>query len=201
MPDYIKKYLKYIASSSTQLLRVLNDIIDISAIETGQLELDYEACDLYAMLNDLHEFFVQENIEIGRETIKLIFQEPEEKDKIIIFSDRRRLSQIISNLINNALVFTKEGSVTVGYQVIDQRIIKIHVKDTGIGIERSKFEVIFDRFRQVDDTTTRLHGGSGLGLAISRELLNLMNGRIYMESEIGIGSIFYVEIPYNLVKD
>ena len=191
-------YLKYIASSSRQLLKVLNDIIDISAIETGQLELDNAACDINSIFKELHEFFTQENTENDRESIKLILEEPAETDKLII-TDCRRLSQIISNLINNALVFTKEGSVSVGYRIIDQSIVKIHVKDTGIGIERSKFEVIFDRFRQVDETTTRQHGGSGLGLAISRELLNLMEGRIYLESEIGVGSTFYVEIPYKPV--
>jgi signal transduction histidine kinase len=189
-------YLAYIASSSRQLLKVLNDIIDISAIETGQLEIDHEACDIYTIFSDLHEYFSKEKHELGKESIELILEEPEENDKQIILADNRRLSQIIHNLINNALMFTQEGSVSIGYRIIDKRIVKIHVKDTGIGIERRKFEVIFDRFRQVDDTTTRQHGGSGLGLAISRELVSLMKGRIYLESEVGVGSTFYIEIPY-----
>ena len=189
-------YLSYIASSSRQLLKVLNDIIDISSIETRQMELSSEACDLHKTCTELHEFFTRELNESEKDSIKLFYEPPEDGINIKFLSDRKRLSQIIFNLIENAIVFTEEGEVDFGYQLIDDKIIKIYVRDTGIGIERSKFEMIFDRFRQVDDTTTRPHGGSGLGLALCKELLGMMNGKIYLESEMGKGSTFYVEIPY-----
>ncbi|MCD4723252.1 MAG: tetratricopeptide repeat protein [Bacteroidales bacterium] len=189
-------YLSYIASSSRQLLKVLNDIIDISSIETRQMELSSEACDLHKICTELHEFFTRELNETEKDFIKLFYEPPEDGINIKFLSDRKRLSQIIFNLIENAIVFTEEGEVDFGYQLIDDKIIKIYVRDTGIGIERSKFEMIFDRFRQVDDTTTRPHGGSGLGLALCKELLGMMNGKIYLESEMGKGSTFYVEIPY-----
>jgi len=192
-------YLSYIASSGNQLLKVLNDIIDISSIETGQLELEHTNCDLDEILRELFVFFEKQKKELGKESIKLIL-ENETPGGLFNLCDRRRLNQVLFNLINNALRFTSEGSVSVGYQIIKDYTIRIHVKDTGIGIERSKFELIFDRFRQVDDSTTRQHGGSGLGLAITQELLKLMKGRIYLESEVGIGSTFFVEIPFSKLK-
>lgn len=190
-----KIYISYIASSSRQLLRVLNDIIDISAIETNQLELTSESCDLDEIMTGLLDTFEQEKKDREKDHIEIIYEAPDENDKITIISDKRRLSQIIFNLLSNALTFTREGRISFGYKVVGDTTIRIFVKDTGIGIERSKFEMIFDRFRQVDDSTTRQHGGSGLGLAISRELLHLMNGNIHLESEVGKGTTFYAEIP------
>ncbi|MDT8392409.1 MAG: tetratricopeptide repeat protein [Bacteroidales bacterium] len=190
-----KIYISYIASSSRQLLRVLNDIIDISAIETNQLELTNESCNLDEIMTGLLHTFEQEKKDREKDHIEIIYEAPGENDKINIIADKRRLSQIIFNLLSNALTFTREGRISFGYKVTDNAMIRIFVKDTGIGIERSKFEMIFDRFRQVDDSTTRQHGGSGLGLAISRELLQMMNGTIYLESEVGKGTTFYAEIP------
>jgi len=189
-------YLSYIASSSRQLLKVLNDIIDISAIETRQMELSSKDCNLHEICTELHEFFTRELYETEKDSIKLFYTPPAGGPGINLLSDRKRLSQILFNLIENAIAFTEEGEIDFGYQMIDDMIIKIHVRDTGIGIERSKFEMIFDRFRQVDDTTTRSHGGSGLGLSLCKELVHMMNGKIYLESEMGKGSTFYVEIPF-----
>lgn len=191
-----KTYLGYIASSSNHLLRVLNDIIDISAIETKQLELSQEKCHLHNIMTDLRAYFEEEKTGADKEGLDIIYEAPEGAEKIVIISDRKRLAQIISNLLSNALAFTSEGSITFGFRVFEDKIIRIYVSDTGIGIERSKFELIFNRFRQVDDTTTRQHSGSGLGLAISRELLHLMDGEISLESEIGRGTTFHVDIPY-----
>lgn len=190
-----KIYISYIASSSRQLLRVLNDIIDISAIETNQIELTNESCDLDEIMTGLLDTFEQEKKDREKDHIEIVYEAPDENDKITIISDKRRLSQVIFNLLSNALTFTREGRISFGYKVVDDAMIRIFVKDTGIGIERSKFEMIFDRFRQVDDSTTRQHGGSGLGLAISRELLHMMNGNIHLESEVGKGTSFYAEIP------
>lgn len=191
-----QQYLSYIASSGRQFLKVLNNIIDISSIETRQMELSSEACDLHEICTGLHEFFSRELDEIEKDSVKLFYEPPEGEINIKFLSDRKRLSQIIFNLIENAIAFTEEGEISFGYQVIDDKIIKIHVRDTGIGIERSKFEIIFDSFRQVDVTTTRPHSGSGLGLALCKELLSMMNGKIYLESEMATGSTFFVEIPF-----
>jgi signal transduction histidine kinase len=133
--------------------------------------------------------------EIEKDHIELIYEHPDENEKISFSADKRRLGQVISNLIRNALSFTQQGEVSFGYKILNNNKIKFFIKDTGIGIERIKFEVIFDRFRQIDDSTTRQHEGSGLGLAISKELVHLMDGEIYLESELGKGTTFFVEIP------
>jgi signal transduction histidine kinase len=190
-----KTYLSYIASSSKQLLKVLNDIIDISAIETKQLILKREPCNLHEIMSALIEQFNKFKKEIEKDHIELNYDVRAEDEKITISADKRRLSQVISNLIRNALSFTEEGQVNVGFKILENKKVQIIIKDTGIGIERSKFDMIFDRFRQIDDSTTRQYEGSGLGLAISKELVNLMDGEIYLESELGKGSTFFVEIP------
>jgi len=195
-PDQHQLYLSYIASSSRQLLKVLNDIIDISSIETKQLKLDIKSCSLHQIFSDLLEYFNKDKAESNKENIELICKLPPEADQHSCMADTKRLSQVLFNLINNALMFTKEGSIEFGYEISDKKSMVMYVKDTGIGIERSNFDLIFERFRQVDDSTTRQHSGSGLGLSICKELVNLMNGRIYLESELEKGSTFYVEIPF-----
>ena len=191
-----KLYLSYIASSSRQLLKVLNDIIDISSIETKQLKLERESQKISTVFTDLLEFFQKEKVENSKENIEITYQAPENADNDICMIDKKRLAQVIFNLLSNALRFTREGKIEFGYHITDGKMIQVFVKDTGIGIERSNFEMIFERFRQVDDSTTRQIGGSGLGLAISRELVTLMGGKIYLESELGVGSSFFVEIPF-----
>jgi signal transduction histidine kinase len=194
--DQQQLYLSYISSSSRQLLRVLNDIIDISSIETKMLKLEIGICEPHNIFNDLHDFFSKELAEAEKSNIRITYTPPPDAGKHRCKADKKRLAQIVFNLLNNAVRFTTEGSISFGYEVIDNRVMKIYVSDTGIGIERSNHELIFERFRQVDDSTTRQHGGSGLGLAICRELVTLMDGKIYLESSVGQGSTFYVELPY-----
>jgi signal transduction histidine kinase len=144
--------------------------------------------------NLLAEF--QNEISGKGKAVDLIYTPESELEQGYIMADKKRLHQILSHLIANALRFTEEGHINFGFKIKDNRFIEIFVKDSGIGIERSKFEMIFDRFRQVDESASRQQGGSGLGLSISKELANLMGGRIYLESTIGKGSTFYVELPY-----
>lgn len=195
-----KLYLSYIAASSRQLLKVLNDIIDISSIETGQLKLDSDIYKPHQILKDLLNFFEKEKLESNKELLTIDYKAPENAEKHICKGDKKRITQVIFNLLSNALIFTREGRIDFGYEIIDGKTLKFFVRDTGIGIERSHFDLIFQRFRQVDDSTTRQHGGSGLGLAICKELVSLMNGSIYVDSEIGKGSTFYVEVPYRPAK-
>jgi len=191
-----KLYLSYIASSSRQLMKVLNDILDISSIETGQLKLEPENCKPSTVFSDILEYFEKEKTNSNKEELILNYIPPPDTDLHHCKIDKKRLGQILFNLMNNALSFTREGMIDFGYEIHEQKMIKIFVRDTGIGIERSNFDLIFERFRQIDDSTTRQHGGSGLGLAICKELVKLMHGRIYVKSQIGKGSTFFVEIPY-----
>lgn len=189
-------YLSYIASSSRQLLQVLNDIIDISSIETGQMKLETGLCEPHRVFSDLNAYFSRELSELEDKNVTLTYDPPEDAEKHKCMADRKRLAQVVYNLLSNAVRFTTEGKISFGYEISDGKI-KIFVSDTGIGIERSHHEVIFERFRQIDNSSTRQHGGSGLGLAICRELVNLMGGSIYLESTVGKGSTFYVELPYD----
>ena len=109
--------------------------------------------------------------------------------------DEKRLVQVIENLTSNAFKYTSSGEVELGFKIIDDKL-QFYVMDTGIGIPKEKLDVIFGKFRQVDDSSTRKYGGTGLGLTISRELINLMGGRIWVESEPKRGSVFYFEVPY-----
>ncbi len=191
-----KLYLSYIDSSSRQLLKVLNDIIDISSIETKQLKLDPEVCHPDNVFSDLLEYFEKEKMESNKGNITFKYLAPQNSKDHQFMADKKRLAQVVYNLLNNAMSFTREGSIEFGYEIVSPSTMRIFVKDTGIGIERSNFEMIFERFRQVDDSSTRQHAGSGLGLAICKELVGLMEGRIYLESKIDEGSTFFVEIPY-----
>jgi signal transduction histidine kinase len=190
-----QEYLSYISSSGQQLLKVMNDIIDIASIETAQLEISNDHCNLHDVLSELFQYFDEDRQRQGKENVKFIYQPPENAETIVIFSDRKRLTQIISNLLDNAFKFTKQGSVVLSFEITSQNKLKIKVQDTGIGIERSMTDMIFDRFRQIDGSPSRQHGGSGLGLAICKELTVLMNGKIIVESELGKGSLFIVELP------
>lgn len=195
-----KTYLSYISTSSKQLLKVINDIIDIASIETGQLELSKENCNLHDLFSGMFITLQVEAKEMEKGDIGIEYLEPENAGQYHLQTDYRRLSQVLYNLIINALKFTDEGKISFGFEAINNSILKIKVADTGIGIERDKFDLIFERFRQVDDGTSRQHGGSGLGLAICNELVKKMNGRIYLESEIGKGSTFFVELPLEEYK-
>ena len=109
-------------------------------------------------------------------------------------ADTDRLMQIFNNLISNALKFTKKGAIEIGYQ-LKGKMIEFYVKDSGIGIPAEYHDKIFDRFRQVEDADTRKYGGNGLGLAITKNLVELMDGKIWLESELGRGSTFYFTLP------
>jgi signal transduction histidine kinase len=119
---------------------------------------------------------------------------PDNETGVVVFADKERLQQIFNNLMSNALKFTSEGYIEIGCRLVDS-MVEFHVKDTGIGIPPYYHAKIFDRFRQVEASYTRKFGGNGLGLAISKNLIELMGGKIWVESEVGKGSTFYFTLP------
>lgn len=119
-----------------------------------------------------------------------------ETNNISIFTDPNRVRQVLSNLLGNALKFTKTGFIEFGYTLKGNKTIRFFVRDTGVGIPKEKFDLVFDRFRQIDDTVTKAERGAGLGLTISKSLVELLGGKIWVESELGVGSTFYFELPY-----
>lgn len=192
--DFISK----IKSSGRALMALINDIIDIAKIEAGQLKVAESSCDLNQLLLDLHGTFDELKNASGKKSISLTLNIPDSAGKCLVTTDPMRLQQILTNLLSNALKFTEFGTIEFGYSIQDN-MLSFYIKDTGIGILRSKQKLLFQRFSQLDPSTTRKYGGTGLGLAISKNLVDLLGGTIGMESNPGKGSTFYFTIPYKPV--
>lgn len=187
---------KLVEHSSFRLIELVNNILDIAKIETGQILLNSTAFELNAFMLDIFNFFSlyrkEKNIEITCENYL------KDVDSIII-SDKEKIHQILVNLINNAVKFTKKGSITFGY-IIKNDFIEFFVKDTGIGIIKENQHKIFDRFMQADISVTSNYEGAGLGLAICKGLVDFLGGGIWLDSEPGIGTTFNFTIPYNSIN-
>ncbi|MCL2074239.1 MAG: PAS domain-containing protein [Marinilabiliaceae bacterium] len=191
-------YANIITKNCTSLLQLLNDIIDISKLDANQLKMMPQEFEVNAYLVELHQLFSQLLSESGKEdNIQLILDKQLTEEKI--FVDPLRLSQVITNLISNALKFTENGSITFGYEKADNDSLLFYVKDTGAGIDPKNQKHIFDRFSQVEEARHLNAGGTGLGLAISRNLVELMGGKIWVVSELKRGSDFYFTIKKRLV--
>lgn len=192
-------YKKIIQNSSNNLLDLINDVLDISRIEAGQMELVLNPVSLKGVLNDLFGIFdaLMSRQNEGRE--KRVILKINIKDSISeiqIITDKIRLVQVLSNLISNAIKFTNKGYIEVGCNDLPgSGMLEFYVKDTGIGIKEENLQMIFERFRKVEDDKSHLHRGTGLGLAISSQLVNLLGGKMYLTSKIGEGSVFYFTIP------
>ncbi|MEO5996094.1 MAG: response regulator [Chitinophagaceae bacterium] len=186
-----RQYTNTITSCGETLLNVISDILDFSKIETGSMELEQEDYNLRTSIEDVLDIF---GAKAGVAGLELIYEiDPEVPPTIV--GDSLRLKQIITNLVSNAMKFTKHGEVFVAVHLLESFAngeikLKFDVSDTGIGIPANKLERLFKAFSQVDSSTTRRYGGTGLGLAISEKLINLMKGDITVESEPGKGSVF-----------
>ncbi len=195
-PASKKKYLDIIDVNGRQLVSIIDDIIDIAKIEANQLSIEYNDC----KINDLiMQLFTDFKLKIASRPIELIYNKGLNDFQSEVLIDDTRIRQILTNLINNALKFTREGHVKFGYELVGKSTIKFFVKDTGIGIAKKDQKYIFEQFRQVDCGNTRKFGGTGLGLTIAKKLIGLMGGEIWVESQKGKGSCFYFIIPYHPV--
>jgi PAS domain S-box-containing protein len=192
LPEKRKKYTDVIIQSSDQLLAIIEDIISIASIEAGQEKIQENEINLNLICKLINEQFSQK---ANDKDLTLSMKTFLTDDEAIIITDATKLTQILSNLINNALKFTQQGFVTFGYKVKDKQL-EFYVEDSGIGIPMGMQEIIFNRFRQVETTATRNFGGSGLGLSISKAYVGLLGGKIWLTSELGKGSAFYFTIPY-----
>jgi PAS domain S-box-containing protein len=194
-----ESYLDIIIKSSNQLLQIIDDVVNVSKIEAGEIDIINRQVDLKQFFNDLMVFFrgyaASQNDKIS---IAVRFMIPDEAAKVWV--DNTRLQQILNNLMSNAIKFTHDGQVEFGCYFSRNNMLKFFVKDTGIGISTENQAIVFDRFRQVDDAHTRRYGGTGLGLTISKALVELMGGQIWVESDLGKGSTFYFTVPYVAVS-
>lgn len=191
-------YLETLKESGKLLLSLINDILDVSKIEAGQLVIEEVTFSLRQILDTKEAVF---NAMIARNgsSVKLIKNISDDiADQI--YGDTTRLQQVLFNLLNNAIKFTSEGSIEFGVNMVDKETLEFYVKDSGIGVQKKDHTKIFEMFGQADASNTRLHGGSGLGLTISKKLVELMGGKIRLESEPGKGSTFYFTLPYRKVS-
>jgi PAS domain S-box-containing protein len=193
-----QKYSGIIQRRTNDLLTLIEDILDISKIEVDQLQLKETSGDVNELLKDLYQTWA--NFRIAGEIPKNISWKIEYSlipPENYVTTDFFRLRQILSNLLANAYKYTEEGIITFGCFLNQNKELQFYVKDTGIGIPNDKYDIIFDRFRQLEEGyLNRKSSGTGLGLSIVKGLVNLMNGKIWLESEPGKGSIFQFTLPY-----
>lgn len=185
-------YISTIKKSGNKLLLIINDIIEISKIDAGQIVPHFSPINLNDFFTDLYNTLLVTIPDKKKVELKVTNHNSE---NLFISTDEVKLLQIMTNLINNAIKFTEEGSVTFGYEIINKKQIKFFVQDTGIGIDAKYKQVVFERFRRVENDLAIMKGGSGLGLAISKAYVEMLGGKIELESEVGKGSYFSFVLP------
>ncbi|MFA6401289.1 MAG: ATP-binding protein [Salinivirgaceae bacterium] len=188
-----KQYFDLIYKSSNQLLNIINNILDVSKLEVGQAKIVEKEFDVNQIILDSLQsvmHLISDNNEVILKT-----QLPLVGNDSYIWCDGSRLQQVITNLIQNAIKFTNHGTIITGYELVENKL-QFFVKDTGIGISTEKHHLVFERFGQAEEGYARNFEGAGLGLPICKGFVELMGGSIWLESEKGVGSNFYFEIPY-----
>lgn len=196
IPDKRQEFLGHILKSSNLLLSLIDDIIDISKIEAGQMSVNIQQIKVNEFVLDIFNSFKQANSD---DNVSFLIKLPQGSDAVICNTDPVRLRQVLINLLSNAIKFTAKGEIEIGYyieQANGNSKLAFFVRDTGIGIPVDKQQLIFDRFRQIDDSQSRRYGGTGLGLAISKRLVEIMGGIIWVQSVPNEGSTFFVKVPY-----
>lgn len=191
-----KEYVKTIKSAGENLLTIINDILDISKIEAGMMTFEEHTFSVKEILKSLNVMLMGKAKE---KKLELLFSCDEDVPDSLL-GDPTRLTQIIINLAGNAIKFTQKGNIKVHAKVLkkenENTFVEFSVIDTGIGIPQDKLEHIFERFRQAESHTTRKYGGTGLGLSIAKQLIELQDGTLFVESEFNVGSNFSFCIPY-----
>lgn len=194
-PEVRNEYISVINDSGQSLLEVITNLMDISKIDSQQIESRFRSFNLNGLLNELLKWVKSERIYREKSHIKLDLVMELTDEESVITSDPGKIRHVISLLLHNAAKFTSEGTIRFGYSIHGENI-RLFVQDTGKGISRDKLETIFERFRQEDETMSRKYGGVGLGLTIAKSLVNLIGGKIMLDSELGKGSTFWFEIPF-----
>ena len=198
LDDQQREYLNLVQGSANTLMSIINDILDLSKIESGRMTLNPEPFDPVQMLEEVAALFAPSALNKG---IELRTEIASDAPRAVV-GDELRIRQVVSNLVNNAVKFTERGTITVALEKLGeastehskQAKLRIRVSDTGIGIPADSLSRIFDEFTQADGSVTRRFGGTGLGLTISKKLVEMMNGQIYVNSELGKGSTFWIDL-------
>jgi signal transduction histidine kinase/ActR/RegA family two-component response regulator len=201
-----QEYINIINKSGVRMLNIINDIVDISKIESGLMEVDIKKSNINEQIENIHIFFKPE---VERKGMKIFFQNGLPAKEAIIKTDREKIYAILTNLVKNAIKFSDKGAIEFGYNLkmnvstdskgspIETAELEFFVKDTGIGIPKDRQEAIFHRFVQADIADKRASQGAGLGLSITKAYVEMIGGKLWLKSEEGKGSTFYFTIPYN----
>jgi PAS domain S-box-containing protein len=199
--EKLEEYSQIINHSCKDLLETIEGIIDIAKLESGRLLINNDVGNLKNLFNTLSLFFNEYKLRKDKQHIELNLQCQYNSDDIIIKTDLVKLKQVFINLISNAIKFTESGKIVGGCKFDKNQNLVFFVSDTGIGIPQDKHDIIFKRFVKVDLDKTKLMEGSGLGLAIVKELLDLIGGKIWFESEPFKGSTFYFTFPHEIIRN
>jgi signal transduction histidine kinase len=189
-------YVHLIQHSGEQLLKIIDDVLDFAKIESNQLSVDKKEFEINEAISEIIEKHMISPQKLVKNQVELLFNKPSTKQRLFIKSDRYRFDQIFDNLITNALKFTYEGKVEVGYSpFVDNNTgyVQFYVKDTGIGMDQSHLELIFERFKRAGSNKMAI--GTGLGLSISKGLVSMLGGQIWVNSELNKGTAFYFTLP------
>jgi PAS domain S-box-containing protein len=192
-----KIFAQIITSSCDQLLTIINDILDISKIEAGQISMFQEVFSLDDLLNELYVIF---EIQVKEKGLNLIYHKPNRNETLQLNTDKNRLRQVLNNLLSNALKFTEVGEIEYGYKINNDHL-ELFVRDTGIGVATENYSLIFERFHQVDSGCTRKFGGNGLGLSISKSLVEKMGGKVTLKSIEEKGTVFFINLPAEIISN
>jgi PAS domain S-box-containing protein len=198
--DKQKEFLSIIDSRSSHLLQLINDIIDISKIEAGQLQISRNTFSLNHLLDELKDMYENELDSRQKSHIELHAHKGLSDQQAHIYSDQLRLKQILTNLLSNSVKFIESGQITIGYEQSNTQTLQFFVQDTGPGIPGNKQRLIFNRFRQANESHQKGYGGTGLGLSISKNLVEMLGGKIWVESKEGRGATFKFTLPYKPVE-
>jgi PAS domain S-box-containing protein len=188
-----REYIRIIEKSGKRMLNIIQDIVDIAKIESGQMEVSVSFTNINDQIEYIYHFFTPE---VEKKGMKLLYKNTLPAKEAIIHTDREKLYAILTNLVKNAIKYTNEGFIEIGYEKKGD-YLEFFVKDTGIGIARDRQEAIFERFIQADISNKRARDGAGLGLSIAKAYVEMLGGTIRVESEEGHGSMFYFTVPYN----
>jgi len=190
-------YVGIIEKSGNRMLNIINDIISISKVESGQMEVFISETNINEQLEFIHSFF---KLEIEQKELQLTVKKGLTADDAIVFSDKEKIYAVLTNLVKNAIKFTQEGFIELGYEK-KGNFFEFYVKDSGVGIMKEQKDLIFERFRQGSELLTRNYEGAGLGLSISKAYVEMLGGKMWVESQFGEGSTFYFTIPFNVEVD
>jgi len=188
-----QEYIRIIEKSGARMLNIINDIVDISKIEAGQMKLDIKESNINEQIEYIYTFFKPE---VEAKGMNLLMKTSLPSKEAIIKTDREKVFAILTNLVKNAIKYSEEGVIELGY-IKNGETLEFYVKDTGIGIPKDRQSAIFERFIQADITDKMARQGAGLGLSITKAYVEMLGGKIWVESQEGVGSTFYFTLPYN----